>query len=117
MTFEQKKDHIIRCVKLGMELYRAELVSECTLEEIELLDKDKDFLKRIDQQYAIEEYALLTKHNVALEIAKTRGNASPIQWKLGKLNPKRWDSKDKETILTVPESIKVNLVGKGIEND
>jgi len=116
MTIEQKKEHILRCVKLGMELYRAELVSECTLEEIELIENDKLFLKRIEQQYAIEEYSLLTKHNVALNIAQSRGNASPIQWKLGKLNPKRWDTKDKDTVLKVPGSIQVNLVGKGIEN-
>ena len=100
-----------------MELYKAELISECSEEEIELLDKDKDFLKQIDQQYALSEYELLTKHNIALDIAKNKGSTNPIQWKLSKLNPARWDSRDKETTLNIPESIKVNLVGKGIEDN
>jgi len=116
MTLEQKKEHILRCVKLGMELYKAELISECTLEETELIEEDKLFLKRIEQQYAISEYELLTKHNTVLSLAESKGNAGPIQWKLGKLNPKRWDSKDKDTVLKVPEALQINLVGKGFEN-
>ncbi len=116
MTIEQKKDHILRCIKLGMELYKAELIAECTEVEIKEIAEDELFLKRIEQQYALEEYSLLMKHNVALEISKTRGNANPIQWKLSKLNPKRWDIKDKSLELRTPIPMQVNLVGKGFEN-
>jgi len=117
MTLNQKKEHILRCIKLGMGLYKAQLVSECTELEIVLLEEDKVFLKEIEQQYAISEYELLIKHNTAIDISKSRGNANPIQWKLSKLNPEQWASKDKETTLRVPEKIQINLIGKGIEND
>jgi hypothetical protein len=116
MTLEQKKEHILRCIKLGMELYRAELVAECTDEEIMLIEKDEIFMKKIQQRYALQEYELLLKHNTALDLAKSRGNATPIQWRLSKLNPSKWDSKDKELKIKPPEAIQVNLTGRKVED-
>lgn len=110
-----KKEHILRCVKLGMQLYKAQIYAQCTEEEIKLLDNDKNFLKQVEQQYALQEYELLLKHNNAIAIATEKGNASPIQWRLSKLNPNHYASKDKVIELKTPEALTVNLKGKGID--
>lgn len=117
MELKEKKQHIIRCIKLGMSLFKAQLISECTDEEITILNNDEIFLNRIEQQYAIEEYALLLKHNSAIEIARDKGNANPIQWRLAKLNPDDWDSKDKTIKLETPQAIQVNLKGRHVTSD
>ena len=84
------------------------------------IDQDNNeyaFLNEAKDEALIEsgEYDLLIKHNTALEIAALRGTTNPIQWKLGKLNPKRWDSKESNIPISIPEHIQVNLVGKGVE--
>jgi len=112
MTIEEKKEHVIRCIKLGMELYKAYLIAECTPDEIEILDTDKDLQRKIEITYAIAERDLLEKHNVALEISQLKGNTNPIQWKLARLNPNRWDSREKDLNVKLPEPVQVNLIGK-----
>ena len=85
-----KKDHILRCIDLGMDFYRSCVCSACTEEEIDLLNKDEEFQKEIKERYALQEYNFLMKHNVALEVAKNKGNSKPIEWRLGILNPKKY---------------------------
>ena len=93
MTIGMKKDHILRCTDLGMDFYRSCVCSACTEEEIDLLNKDEEFQKEIKERYALQEYNFLMKHNVALEIAKNKGNSKPIEWRLGILNPKKYGPK------------------------
>jgi len=116
MTLEQKKEHILRCVKLGMELFKAELVAECAPDEIEAFEKDPVFMEDVERAYAIEEFNLLQKHQTALSIAIMSGRANPVQWKLGKINPKRWGTNEEKSIVphTIPE---INLVGVKPEDD
>lgn len=116
MTLEHKKEHILRCVKLGMVLYSAMVLAECTEEEISSIEQDEIFLKRVEQQYALEEYELLQAYEIATEIATNRGITSPIQWKLQKINPKRWDS-GSNNMSEHQTSIQVNLIGKDVGDD
>ena len=111
MSLANKMEHILRCIKLGMELFKAEMVAECTPEEMEVIEKDEDFMVLVAQQYAMEEYDLLKKHSMAMEIATTRGNASAAQWKLGKINPGRWGSREGNDFLEGTGNYEVNLVG------
>lgn len=111
MTLEEKKSHILRCVRLGMDFLSASLVAECTDEEVDFLENDKKFSKRLLIENALEEERLLTKHNAAIEEAIIKGKANPVQWKLEKLNPRRWGSKGTNNIQ--PEiPVSVNLVGR-----
>lgn len=111
MNLEEKKSHILRCIRLGMDLFSAALIAECTDEEVEKLEKDKKFMRRLKIENAIEEERLLNKHNVAIEEAVIRGNANSVQWKLERLNPGRWGSKGTNNIQ--PEiPVSVNLVGR-----
>lgn len=115
MTFEHKKEHVLRCVRLGMELFRAQLVAECTPEEIERMESDPSFLAKVEQQYAVEEYDLLKKHSTAMEIAIAAGKTAAIQWKLGKLNPIRWGNDEGQVLPPDLPNLRVNLVG--VSND
>ena len=110
MTLQQKKEHILRCVRLGMELFQAELVAECTTKEIETIDKDKKFLERVNQYYAIEEYDLLVKHNNAMALAAVTGKTGAIQWKLERINPGRWGKEEEGVLKNIP-NLTVSLVG------
>jgi hypothetical protein len=116
MKFKTKKEHILRCVKLGMELDKAYLVAECTEKEIEKLKNDERFKKLIAVQLAIAEDDLLTRHEFATKIAANKGNTAGIQWKLSQINPK-WQSKDRGETPFFPAKIQVELVGRSVENE
>ncbi len=90
MELEQKKEHVIRCIKLGMTFDDSLFVSECTDKEMEELSKSEEFLHTIKLHQKLQEMDLLKQHNIAMEIAVTRGNTKPIEWKLGILNKNRW---------------------------
>lgn len=111
MKLDEKKDHILRCVRLGMDLFSAALIAECTDEELDVLEQDPVFQRRIKIETAIEEERLLNKHNAAIEEAVVRGKANPIQWKLEKLNPRRWGSKETGKSQRETENVTINLVG------
>lgn len=93
MTLDDRKDHVLRFVKLGLDLYSSMLLSECTDEEIESLENDKSFLRDVEICNIIAEKELLEKYDIAMEIASSRGNTNPIQWRLSKLNPDRWGTR------------------------
>lgn len=93
MSIDEKKEQLLSLIKLGMDIYKAELILGCTEEEIEGLEKDKEFNKRIAAYEAISEKELLDKLEDAMDIAADRGNSSAIQWKLERLNPK-WANKE-----------------------
>lgn len=111
MDLNSKKENILRCVKLGMHFYQAALVAECSEEEIEEIERDELFKRKVSSHHAFEEYRLLQKHNTAIEEAVLRGNAAAIQWKLERLNPERWGNK--ETVRADHDvHVEVSLVGK-----
>lgn len=113
MNLDDKKDGILRLIKLGMELYKAGLVVGCSEEDIEQLENDKGFKLKIEAYTAIAEKELLDKLEDAIDIAVDKGNSSAIQWKLERINS-RWASKEMNRE-PVPSNIIVNLVGKELK--
>ena len=90
MELKDKQEHVLRCIKLGMDFFSSAIVATCTSAETELLENDTDFQYRILEQQKIAEYELLRRFEQANRIAVKKGNAAPTQWKLGKINKNRW---------------------------
>ena len=111
MTLNKKKEQILRFVKTGMALYESALLAECTEDEIELLEQDDVLVRRVRFEHAREEQRLLGNHNTAMDIAMERGNASPIQWRLERLNPRRWGAQNTEKDPYAKTNVNVNLIG------
>jgi hypothetical protein len=110
---DKKRDLILRCVKLGMEWYRAALIAECTEEELEFIESDPTLLRKFKAYEAIEEMRLLEKHEIAIEEGIYKGNASAVQWKLERINPDRWSAKASASSTPVEfGNVAINLVGK-----
>lgn len=86
----KKRDLIIDAIQVGMGIGKAYIYAQCTSEEIEILQKDSAFQRRISYNYAQYEKDLLDLHSASMFLAAKRGNPGPTQWKLGKLNPSRW---------------------------
>lgn len=93
MEIEQKKKHIIRCIKLGMDLNSSMIVSQCTNDEMELLESDEGFIREIKFRQHLMEAELLDKHRLGRNLAVTKGNTKPIEWMLERVNKERWSSK------------------------
>ena len=94
MTLDEKKTHVLRCIRLGMDFTTSSLVAECSEPELTALEEDIEFQRRISIEMALEEHRLLSKHNAVIEEAAIRGNGAPIQWRLEKLNPRRYGNKE-----------------------
>ena len=112
MELKGKKEHVLRCIILGMDLYSSMILAECTEAEITLLEDDEEFLRKVKLKQYMEEYKLLEKFNTALNFAVGKGNTKPIETMLSKLNPERWGKK--EEIIPPPPltGVTINLNGK-----
>jgi len=93
MSFENKILIIEEIISLGMSLYEAFLIAECTEEEILILQNSNEYKKKFELIKLIEERELLKKHKEATEIALKKGNTKPIEWKLSKLKPEVYGTK------------------------
>ncbi len=105
MTFVDKKNQILECVRLGMDVYKSQLVVACTQQEIDQMDNDPEFLSRVELHKATKETDLLEMHDTAINTAKDRGDTRGIQWRLEKLNPKE------------SNTLKINATGKMINEN
>lgn len=107
MELEEKKEHVLRFIKLGLDLYSSCIMAECADEEIEILEGDAKFLKKVEVCNILAEKELLEKYEVAMRIAANNGKTEPIKWRLEKLNPSRWSDKNKpgEDEIYIPANI------------
>lgn len=112
MELDQKKEHALRCIKLGMSLEDSLFVSECTDKEIDILTEDEEFLHDVKMQQKLEEMELLRTHNIALQIASRKGKSRPIEWKLGIMNGDRYGAKSTVNVDSAKAHLPVMLVGK-----
>lgn len=87
---DKRKEQIIRCVKLGMDLKTAMYTVACTEEEMEQLTNDESFLHRVEVTKAILEMNLLEDHHDAMQLQLAEGKTTAVQWKLERLNPNKW---------------------------
>lgn len=90
MTIDEKRQLIQEAYKLGMDIYSCYILTECTDNEIEILDNDEQFKSRLKIILKQQEKELLDKYEIATDIAIQKGNTKPIEWMLTKLNPVRW---------------------------
>ena len=90
MELRDKKLLAERFIKLGMDKYKSLLAAECTQEEIDILEEDKEFTNRIEWLQAKEVSVLLEKLQTVIEINKPRGISTEIRWLLGKLDAPRF---------------------------
>lgn len=92
MKFDEKKQLIYECVRLGMDLYESTLLAECTDEEAKELNNDITFQKRVAYNELVKERDLLQMHDEAIRIAIDKGDAKGVQWRLERLRPERYSS-------------------------
>jgi tRNA U34 5-carboxymethylaminomethyl modifying enzyme MnmG/GidA len=110
MELRDKKEAIYRFVRLSMPLYAAQICAECTPEEIELLNKDEDFIKRINWNKQNEVRRLLERMDTILDKNSSKGISKELIWKLGKLDPKTYGDNSKVTLSNEEGEKKFNLV-------
>lgn len=84
-----KRDLILNCVNLGMEARRAYYAAELTQDEMDEMDKDEQFQRKIKAKEAILEKTLLEKLNVVINRNVEKGNSKELRYKLGAISP-RW---------------------------
>lgn len=98
-----------------MDLFQAEILAECTEEEMKQLEEDQEFQLHLKQEMILEEYELLEKHKDAMNTAISKGNTTAIQWKLERINPKKWARKEDPSGRSPfeDEKLVINLVGRG----
>lgn len=115
MNLDQKKEHVIRCVRLGMDLVSAALVAECTADELDEIESDETFIRLIDIYAAIEERDLIVKFNRAMEDELHSGKTHAVRWKLERVNPRRWGQRDSGGSPREVGRVTVNLKGRYLE--
>lgn len=111
MDMKDKKEHILRLIKLGMTLYKASLIMECDDEEIKSMEEDEQFIRTIAAHEAIGEKELLDKLEDAIDMGLDKGKSAAIQWKLERLHPERWGSKEVAKENMNP-NLTIELVGR-----
>jgi hypothetical protein len=116
VEIEQKKEHVLRCVRIGLDFYKSCLIATCTESEIDQLREDEDFQEEIGIVQAVEEYRLLESLDEAIHYAKNKGNSSGIQWKLERLNPDKWGKREKKT-KDFNGSLRIVLEGEDADNN
>ena len=84
-----KKDLVYNCVELGMEVKRAYFAAELTQAEMDELDNDEVFQRRVKAKEAILEQQLLQKLDKAIDLNLQKGETKELRFKLGAINS-RW---------------------------
>jgi hypothetical protein len=105
MSLEKKIKFIYEHVKLGMEPYKAMLINGCSDEEIEQLNKDDYFQRRLELVRYEKEKELLALHDEAILTASEKGETKGIQWRLERLAPASYSK-------TVNNNIKADIQAK-----
>lgn len=117
MTLEMKKEMIEYMIRLGMDFHTACLASELTEDEEDEVMDDEKFQRIIAVNTALLEKDLLERHDSASKIGELRGSCSGLQWKLEKINPKRYGNKEKDGDV-FPTKLVLNMIrGKGKEDN
>jgi len=108
MELVDKKEHIIRCIKLGMDQYSSCIISQCTEEELKLLDEDKVFKQEVLFTQKLQERDLLEQHSEASLIAGMKGNTHGFEWRLERMNPEQF-GKRPNSIVNVNQNVGVEV--------
>lgn len=83
-----KRDLVLNCVSLGMDLQRAYYAAELTPDEMDELEKDEAFQRTAKAKEAIAEMKLLQSLDSVIEMNLRKGNSKELRYKLGAISPK-----------------------------
>ena len=106
-------DRLIGMLMQGCTLDTACLAIGLPEKTIDLINNDPKLLKDFEIVQAKAEIDLLSLHTETMTIASLKGNAAPIQWRLERMNPKRWGGK---TDVNVSDDIDLNLTINKVRN-
>ena len=98
MELVDKKEHIIRGIKTGLDLYSSMIIATCTSHEIKELEDNEEFKGEVLFAQKYLEQALLEAHTAASNISQTKGGTHGVEWMLEKLNPERFGKSTKVTL-------------------
>ena len=115
MELENRKEHVLRCIKLGMDLNSSMYCAECTASEIDFLTKDEEFTAIVKTYQSIEEYNLLVDFELARGMQVQKGNTSATQWKLERTNKERWTNSTGDQTKGQENSMVIILPSNGRE--
>lgn len=111
----EKQEHVIRCIKLGMDVMSSMIIAECTAEEIETLNKDIEFTAKIKFHSKLLEMKLLDNHKMGRVYAASRGNTHGLEWMLERINKDKWGNKTDDGAGPIINNVNVYLPEKDIE--
>ena len=90
MELKDKKNLTERFLRLGMDSYSSMIAAECTQDEIDMLNDDKDFMSRVMWVQKKEVSNLLERLQSVMTINQGRGISTEIRWLLGKMDSSRF---------------------------
>ena len=105
VELDQKRKHIMRCIKLGMDLTSSMIVAQCTPTEIELLEADDRFHREVQFRQHILEMELLERHKNGRDLAASKGMTRPVEWMLEKVNKDRWSGKGNDMPFNIQNAV------------
>ena len=85
--FDRKKESILHFVYLLMPLSRAYYLAECTTEEIEVLEADEDFQRKVYLKKLLREKETLEAIKDVTDIETIRGISTTARAMLPKMDP------------------------------
>ncbi len=107
MELVEKKEHIIRCIQLGMDLYSSQIISQCTEDELAQIEKDTTFNQEVLFTQKMQERDLLRQHSEASLIAGCKGNTHGFEWRLERMNPELF-GKRPSSIVNVNQNVSID---------
>lgn len=92
MALEDRKATILNCVGLGLSYAQAEVLAECSTDEMEQLSKDEAFQARVRYKTESLKRVLLERVLNASEMNAAYGTTTEARWLLEKLDKERFGS-------------------------
>jgi hypothetical protein len=83
-------DNALKSIRLGMDVYQALLIAEFSDKEIEYLDDDPVFAKKVRFTQHIAERDILLQIHAAKDHNIPRGRTAVARWLLEHMNKERW---------------------------
>lgn len=90
MVSEERQEQVLNLIILGMSLPKSCYVVECSDDEIEWMQNDETFQRKMSCEKARLERDLLISHDRARAIAEQKGNTKPTEWRLRILDPEKY---------------------------
>ena len=121
MELREKVDLIYRFIRLSMPLYSAEILAECTQEEIDILEKDKEFQRTVEWHRHNETKRLLETMDRVIDSNTSKGVSTELRWKLAHLDPTSYGDASAKLALSAKDgNKKFNLtfeISSELDND